>query len=201
MNKIIVIILWFLLVSFEVNKTQNVSVSKEVEVKIHKKDTLVKNVSKKVKINKSHPFTDFCNKYQPLAYYYQVKYGVPVSIQLAQAIVESGGGKSELAKKANNLFGMKYYKRLFDGEYYESKQGTKWRKYNSFDESFEDHAIFLQRFYPGAVGKNWQYWVVNCKGYGEGKYWFHISSVIDRYQLWKYDVVQLEEPKKRSYNL
>ena len=55
MKKIIVIILWFLLVSFEVNKTQNISVSKEVEVMIHKKDTFTRNVSKKSEDKQNPP--------------------------------------------------------------------------------------------------------------------------------------------------
>ena len=199
MKKIIVIILWFLLVSLDSNRPQKISVSEEVETKVHRKDTLVQKVSSKTNIN--HPFTEFCNKYQPLAYYYQVKYGIPVSIQLAQAIVESGGGKSELARNSNNLFGMKYYKGLYDGEHWTSKHGTKWRRYESFDKSFEDHAIFLHRFYPNAVGKDWRFWVFNCKGYGIGSYWQHLGSVIERYQLWNYDVVQMEQPKERTYNL
>lgn len=201
MKKIIVIILWFLLTSIELNKPQNISVSEEVETKVHKKDTTKQKVSSKTNINKNHPFIEFCNKYQPVAYYYQVKYGIPVSIQLAQAIVESGGGRSELAKNSNNLFGMKYYKGLYDGEYWTSKQGTKWRKYDSFDKSFEDHAIFLHRFYSKAVGKDWKFWVMNCKGYGIGGYWLHLSSVIERYELWKYDVIQVIQPEERTYNL
>lgn len=35
------------------------------------------------------------------------RYGIPASVSIAQAILESGWGKSTLAQKANNLFGMK----------------------------------------------------------------------------------------------
>ncbi|MGH8792415.1 MAG: sporangiospore maturation cell wall hydrolase GsmA [Stackebrandtia sp.] len=37
----------------------------------------------------------------------QEQYGVPASVTVAQAILESGWGESELAREANNYFGMK----------------------------------------------------------------------------------------------
>ena len=200
MKKIIVIILWFLLVSFDANRIQNISVSSEVEKLVHK-DTTKVLVSDKVKIKRKHPFSKFCEDYRNVAMYCQIKYGVPSSVQLAQAIAESGGGGSPIAKGANNLFGMKYYKELYDGEYYVSMTGTKWRKYNSFDDSFEDHADFLKKFYPKAVGKDWVYWTENCKGYGFGEYWKHIGMVIDKYELWEYDEVQIDYAINRTYNL
>jgi flagellum-specific peptidoglycan hydrolase FlgJ len=145
-------------------------------------------VSNKHKINKHH-YSDFCNKYYKITSKHQVEYGIPISIQFAQAIAESGCGKSDLAKVTNNLFGMKYYKEIFDGDYYQSKSGEKWRKYNSFEESFEDHALFLKRFYPNSVGKDWKHWVTNCKGYGAGSYWTHIGKIIEEYKLYNYDEI------------
>ncbi len=37
----------------------------------------------------------------------QKKWGVPASVTIAQAILESGWGASSLAKQANNFFGIK----------------------------------------------------------------------------------------------
>ena len=45
-------------------------------------------------------------QYAPLAKEQMKKYGVPASITLAQGILESGNGNSELAKKANNHLGL-----------------------------------------------------------------------------------------------
>jgi flagellum-specific peptidoglycan hydrolase FlgJ len=203
MKKVIVIILWFLLVSFDYNKPQKISVSSEGEKLVHN-DVKAINISANVNIKNNHPFAKFCKDNQKFAIYYQLECGIPTSIQLAQAIVESGGGKSRVALMANNLFGMKYYKALYNGGYWTSPSGVRWRKYDSIEDSFRDHAEFLHRFYPYAIGKNWKYWIKNCKGYGEGKYWQHIGSVIERYELWRYDdVIETYEDNQqtRTYNL
>ncbi len=39
---------------------------------------------------------------------------------------------------------MRYYKEIFSGDFYDSGGGIKWRKYSNFEESFADHADFLQ---------------------------------------------------------
>lgn len=184
MKKIIVIILWFFLVSLTTNKSQNVSVSSEGE-RIIQNDVLAKIITSKVKTK--HVFSEFCKKYSEIAILCHLDCGIPTSVQLAQAIVESGGGKSELAKVANNLFGMKYYKEIFNGDYYLSNNKTKWRKYKSFEDSFIDHADFLNKYYSHAVGEDWKYWANNCFGYGAGNYWKHIGMVIKEYKLWEYD--------------
>lgn len=184
MKKIIVIILWFFLVSLEYNKPQNVSVSSEGE-KVIENDVLAKIIKSRVK--SKHIFSEFCNKYCEIAILCHLDCGIPTSVQLAQAITESGGGKSELAKIANNLFGMKYYKEIFNGDYIVASDKTKWRKYKSFEDSFIDHADFLNKYFNHAVGKDWKYWANNCTGYGAMGYWKHIGEVIKQYKLWEYD--------------
>jgi flagellum-specific peptidoglycan hydrolase FlgJ len=200
MKKIIAIILWFLLVSLDSNSPQKISVSSEVENKVHN-DIVAIQISNKTNIKGKHPYSKFCNDYHEIAMYYQLEYGIPTSIQLAQAIAESGGGCSPIAKNANNLFGMKYYKELYDGEYYVSLGGTKWRKYKTLEDSFKDHAIFLKKYYKHAIGKDWKYWSENCKGYGFGEYWKHIGMVVEKYKLWEYDVMVNDFQKTRTYNL
>ena len=44
----------------------------------------------------------------------QIKYGVPASITLAQAQLESGMGTSSIAQRSNNLFGLKAYKVIIE---------------------------------------------------------------------------------------
>lgn len=76
------------------------------------------------------------------------------SVVIAQAILESGWGKSELAVNANALFGIKkngwtgktYIKGATeqrpDGSYY-YVNNTEWRAYDSWDESIIDHNTYI----------------------------------------------------------
>lgn len=80
------------------------------------------------------------------------QYGVYPSITIAQAILESGWGKSGLAKKANNLFGIKAYN--WSGPYIEMPTNEeysgmtvtimdKFRVYPNWQDSVIDHGKFL----------------------------------------------------------
>ncbi|WP_395806662.1 glucosaminidase domain-containing protein [Archangium minus] len=79
--------------------------------------------------------------------------GVPASVTLAQALLESGAGKSGLATKGNNFFGIKGegpagHVTMPTKEYSRS-QGwhtvdANFRKYNTPAESFADHGKFLR---------------------------------------------------------
>lgn len=74
------------------------------------------------------------------------EHGIPASITLAQAILESGDGNSELARKANNHFGIKCHdwkgKRMYADD---DRRNECFRKYKTAHESFEDHSDFLKR--------------------------------------------------------
>lgn len=78
--------------------------------------------------------------------------GVPASVTLAQAILESGWGKSGLSRQANNFFGIKgegpaghttmRTREVLHGR--EVYVNANFRKYNSPAESFTDHGRFLR---------------------------------------------------------
>ena len=81
--------------------------------------------------------------------------GVPASITIAQAALESGWGESALTKTGNNLFGIKADS-LWRGQTLtmNTKEFIKgqwvmvpalWRKYPSWQASIDDHAAFLKR--------------------------------------------------------
>lgn len=75
------------------------------------------------------------------------RHRIPASITLAQALLESGAGKSYLATKANNHFGIKVGMG-WNGPYVvrdDDRQGERFRKYKSVRESYEDHSLFLKR--------------------------------------------------------
>jgi len=130
---------------------------------------------------------EYIYKYYPLALYCEIKYGIPTSVQLAQAIQESGGGKSNISKNSNNHFGIKYYKNAYKGKYYTDRIGIKWRAYDNVIESYIDHAKFLNQHYNEVCFKDYTYWG-KLKGYGEPNYWQTIINIIKQSKLHNYDL-------------
>ena len=74
-------------------------------------------------------------------------YKIPASITLAQGILESGNGVSELAKKSNNHFGIKCHADWEGGRTYhdDDEKGECFRVYDHPRDSYEDHSKFLLR--------------------------------------------------------
>ena len=72
---------------------------------------------------------------------------IPASITLAQGLLESGSGKSELSARSNNHFGIKCHKDWEGGRTYhdDDAKGECFRVYADARDSFEDHSIFLKR--------------------------------------------------------
>lgn len=98
--------------------------------------------------------TEFIMRLSNPAMESQRKSGVPASIAIAQAALESAWGESGLAKAGNNLFGIKADSRwrgetltLNTREYIKGQWlvvPAKWRKYSSWQASIDDHAAFLK---------------------------------------------------------
>ena len=59
--------------------------------------------------------SDYVDKYAEAAMEQMRKYGIPASVTLAQGILESASGQSELSRKGNNHFGIKATKTWLDG--------------------------------------------------------------------------------------
>jgi flagellum-specific peptidoglycan hydrolase FlgJ len=88
---------------------------------------------------------EYIRKYQLLAIEEMGRSGIPASIKMAQAILESGNGNSELARKSNNHFGIKC-KTGWKGQkvyYDDDEKGECFRKYKSVHDSYIDHTNFL----------------------------------------------------------
>ncbi|GIO09685.1 hypothetical protein J31TS6_57130 [Brevibacillus reuszeri] len=125
--------------------------------------------------------------------------GIPASLTIAQAILESGWGASELAVNANNLFGIKgtgpagSYEKVSD-EVVNGKKIQKkstFRKYNNWTESIRDHTDFLLKpIYAKVIGANWKAacQVVYDAGYAtDPEYVQKLIDRIIRYNLNQYD--------------
>lgn len=89
----------------------------------------------------------YIEEWKEIAVLQQSDYGIPASITMAQALLESSAGKSELAVKARNHFGIKCNSEWFGGVYYhdDDSKGECFRQYRDAAESFKDHSLFLQR--------------------------------------------------------
>ena len=90
-------------------------------------------------------YEDYIEKYSPIAVRNMQKHRIPASIILAQGLLESGAGQSDLTKRSNNHFGIKCHRNWTGGRVY-AKDGTPndcFRKYRRAEDSFEDHAQFL----------------------------------------------------------
>lgn len=87
----------------------------------------------------------YIRTYRAIAVEKMREYKIPASITLAQGILESGAGRSDLAVYANNHFGIKCHKG-WEGDYYikdDDARGECFRKYRQAEESFSDHSLFL----------------------------------------------------------
>ena len=168
--------------------------------------------------NLSSPFTDnqqeneaqshqqFIERLVPHAQELQDGYGVLPSIILGQAILESNWGKSTLASKYNNLFGIKAYgdqkkvsleTKEFVNEEWITIQGD-FKVYDSWEQSMDDHTqLFVQGvdWNPALYEK-----VITATNYQEAAqalqdagyatdpgYAQKIIQVIETYQLNQYD--------------
>lgn len=130
----------------------------------------------------------YIQKWAPTAQRLQAQTGVPASIQLAQAIFESGAGVSRIAKVGNAHFGIRYFKESWKGLIVAAEGGTLYRAYKTPLDSWVDHACFLNEGYTGAVDKPWQHWVKYGTGYGGAPdYWQQVGRIIKQHNLQKYD--------------
>ena len=89
----------------------------------------------------------YIEQWQDEAVHQMKKYGIPASITLAQGILESGNGVSELAQRSNNHFGIKCHatwtgKRTYHDD---DEKGECFRVYDDAKDSYEDHSHFLLR--------------------------------------------------------
>jgi len=152
----------------------------------------------------NNPKQTFLEEYAPIAVRESHTYKIPASIKLAQAIVETNWGTSELATKANNYFGIKC-KVEWSGETYmyvdddKNKSGklipSCFRAYPDAYNSWEDHSKFLRyrSFYSALFDlKSDDYigWAKGLKkaGYAtDPNYDLKLIKVIEQFDLYKYD--------------
>ena len=88
----------------------------------------------------------YIEQYKAIAMKEMKRTGVPASITLAQAIVESNSGESNLAKNHNNHFGIKCKSDWTGAKAYQDDDTKQecFRAYDAAEQSFKDHSNFLK---------------------------------------------------------
>ena len=97
--------------------------------------------------NQNEAYLAYIEQWKETAIQQQIDYDIPAAITMAQALLESGAGQSELAVNAKNHFGIKCTSDWFGGVYYHDDEttGECFRQYYDAAESFKDHSVFLHR--------------------------------------------------------
>ena len=155
----------------------------------------------------------YIEKYYPVAIREMMRSKVPASIKLAQGILESGAGSSELASKSNNHFGIKCKNHWMGEKVYhdDDAPGECFRKYTSVEDSYSDHSIFLingERYSSLFKMQVTDYigWAKGLKSAGYATnplYANKLIKLIEQYELYRYDQPEkFEIPvDKRGYKL
>ena len=88
----------------------------------------------------------YITQYKGIAMKEMKRTGVPASITLAQAILESNSGESNLAKNHNNHFGIKCKSDWTGAKAYQDDDAKQecFRAYDNAEQSFKDHSNFLK---------------------------------------------------------
>lgn len=138
----------------------------------------------------------YIEKYKDIAIKEMKEFGIPASITIAQACLESADGNSKLALLGNNHFGIKCNNWLGDTILHnDDKSQECFRKYQNAFESFSDHSLFLsskERY--SSLFKldltDYKSWAVGLKAAGYAtnpQYANQLIKIIEDFQLNKYD--------------
>lgn len=154
-------------------------------------------------------YQSYIDKYKSMAVDQMLRYRIPASVTLAQALLESGAGRSRLATQANNHFGIKCGGE-WNGPYIrqdDDARGEKFRVYKNVAESYEDHSRFLKRPRYASLFKlsphdykGWCHGLKKCGYATNPQYATRLIDIIHLYDLHKYDNMKsLRDFRKNTY--
>lgn len=154
-------------------------------------------------------YEKYIKQYSKLAVQHQKKYKIPASITLAQGVLESGAGQSDLARRSNNHFGIKCHSDWRGGRVYhdDDLRGECFRKYKHVKDSYDDHSRFLAerpRYEPLfrlniKDYKGWAKGLQKCGYATDRAYANKLIKVIENYELYRYDSAKsIKRPSKNN---
>ena len=144
-------------------------------------------------------YQNYFDKYKDVAVEQMLKYRIPASITLAQGVLESAAGNSELATKANNHFGIKCNGWTGRKSYHDDDARNEcFRAYDSVYESYQDHSVFLTT--SKRYSNLFQLKLTDYKGWARGlkacgyatspTYATKLIEIIELYKLYQYDTAK-----------
>ena len=144
----------------------------------------------------------YISQYKAIAMKEMKRTGVPASITLAQAILESNSGESNLAKNHNNHFGIKCKSDWTGTKAYQDDDAKQecFRAYDAAEVSFKDHSNFLKNrpnyvdlFLLDPVDDTaWAYGLKKAGYATASDYPKKLLKIIDDYELAQYNFPELE---------
>ncbi len=147
--------------------------------------------------NRRQVYEEYVQRHRGIAQEHQAIYKIPSSITLAQGLLESAAGQSELARRSNNHFGIKCHNSWTGGRVYAKDDNPNdcFRKYDRVEDSYADRAIFLSR--QARYRRLFDLEVTDYKGWAKGlqtagyatdkAYANKLIKLIEDYELFLWD--------------
>ena len=125
-------------------------------------------------------------------------HGIPASITLAQGLLESGTGRSTLARKNNNHFGIKCFsKKCRKGHcsnHSDDHHKDFFRTFETPEESYREHSkVLMKSRYKSLFSlkqtdyKNWAHGLRKAGYATDPRYGDKLIRMIEELELWRYD--------------
>ncbi len=146
---------------------------------------------------------EYIEEYKDIAISEMKRTGIPAAITLAQGLLESQCGNSDLVKESNNHFGIKC-KSTWTAEtvsHDDDEPGECFRKYKTADDSYRDHSDFLKsgsryaflfQLDPSDY-KDWAYGLQKAGYATNPRYPEILINNIDKYNLEQYTIEGMNE--------
>lgn len=188
-----------LLILISFTTTFVLGIKKNTEVKeVVQKEDVIAEVEEKLVFRGEDKVRRYVLRFQKLAISEMESYGIPASITIAQGILESNSGQSDLAVSGNNHFGIKCKAKRCKHKNCINKCDDSCRdyfvKYESAWASYRHHSLLLSnpdfRYISLQYCNDYKCWAdgLQKKGYATSKtYAKKLISIIEKYNLYYLD--------------
>ncbi|MFN4080143.1 MAG: glucosaminidase domain-containing protein [Saprospiraceae bacterium] len=162
-------------------------------------DPQFSDASERAKQIRLKQYRDYVDRFAPVAVAEMRRYGIPASLKLAQALLESQAGGSDLAQKAHNHFRLKCFSQkcatahcvnYVDGAHKEFfvQYPNAWGSYRAHSELLKNNARYRQLFrYRQDDYISWARGLVAVGYAADLQYADKLIAIIQHLQLDRYD--------------